>query len=106
MIRVTKGRKKFEGKYSYVCLGQIVLVNEYNQRTYFHLKKITKIEKQVKDLTLVEMGKLHLAEKYTDGNFTELEGVVHLVKYKIYKLDNYIDITNIVKGSVKEEWLE
>lgn len=71
-------------------------------RHFFQKSRIVKFEKQVKDLTLEEMGKLHLAEKYTDGNFTELEGAVHLGTYKIYKLDDYIDITDLIKEQGNE----
>lgn len=67
------------------------------ERDMLWFGEIIKIEKQVKDLTLEEMGKLHLAEKYTNSNFTKLEGAVHLGTYKIYKLDDYIDITDLVK---------
>lgn len=100
MIRVTY--KNCEVYKYYKCLveadnNEIFLFDNAELSFIAKFNDIVKIEKQVKDLTLSEMGKLYLAEKYTDGNFTELEGAVHLETYKIYKLDDYIDITDLIK---------
>lgn len=77
-------------------MGQLVLVNEYNQRLYFYLKdkKLIKVEKQVKDLTVDEVIKLGLKpDGFTTSGFKKNDG-----KYTYhYELDDYIDITKLVK---------
>lgn len=60
-----------------------------------NLADVIKVEKQVKDLTLEECKKLGMQVDMF-ANYYDLKGIV-------LDLDDYIDITDIVKGNVKKE---
>lgn len=101
MIRVTF----IDGqKYSYVyynCeIDKLELVTDYGQKEYIPYGNIIKVEKQVKDLTNEEELKLKLLAKtfiYDGTKYRVKYTMNNPRRYPEYYLDDYIDITQLVK---------
>lgn len=99
VIELKNARIDYENK-------MIFYDGEFNYASMW-FSEIVKIEKQVKDLTLEECEKLGLEPVYhiTDDRLIYVKKKGHQ-KSSPWELDDYIDITSLVKGGETNDTLE
>lgn len=112
MIRVTFGNNKQFDYIHYYCVpNQIGLTNKFEQTEYYPYDSIKRVEKQVKASTKQEIYQfakkkygMKLLNIYVIAGGVQIE-IAHNEESFIVQIlcdDDYIDITDFVKGSVKE----